>query len=322
MNPDILPRVAPEVAAAVAAGRPVVAFETAVLTHGLPASHNLEVVGEMRAAVVAAGALPASVGVLEGVPVVGLDEAELVVLAAGPARRCSLRDLPGVVAQGEHGGTTLAAAAHLAHRAGIRVLATGGTGGVHRGAPCDISADVSVLGCTPLVVVCSGPRAVLDLRRTVEALETLSVPVVGYGTDRMPAFYWRDSGLAVTARADTPEQVAAMVRARDSLGAAHALLVAVPCPQAAALEADIGEQAAAQAAAEAAGDSQVSGSALTPWLLARMAEITAGRSLEAARAFLVNNARVAATIAVALAGRPGWEGALMAGPPPDVCDPA
>lgn len=289
-----------EVAQALAAGRPLVALETAVLTHGLPAPDNLDVVLAMAAAVRDAGAVPAVVGVLAGRPRVGLDADELRLLAAGPARKCSLRDLPGAMVAGAHGGTTVAATLWLAHRAGLKVLATGGIGGVHRGAAADVSTDLPVLASLPMLTVCSGAKAVLDLPRTMELLETLGIAVVGYGSDRLPAFYWADSGLPLSARVDHPAQAAALVRARDALGLPQSLLLTVPVPAAFALDPAEGAALVAQATAEAAAGAVI-GPSVTPTLLGRVAELSAGRSLAANRALLVNNARVAAEVAVAMA---------------------
>jgi pseudouridine-5'-phosphate glycosidase len=211
----------------------------------------------------------------------------------------SLRDLPAVLAQGRTGGTTVAATMHLAHRAGIRVFATGGIGGVHRGHPEDVSADLPALASIPLVVVCAGAKAILDLPRTLEKLETLGVPVVGYTTDTFPAFTSRSSGLPVSARADTPEEVAAMAQARDGMGLQAALLVCVPVPREAEWPWEEAQTQieAAVAEAEARG---IGGKDLTPFLLSRLAERTGGRSRAANEALLVNNARVAARIARAL----------------------
>jgi pseudouridine-5'-phosphate glycosidase len=294
-----------EVAQALSNHRPLVALETAVLTHGLPAPDNVDVVLAMAAAVRDAGAVPAVVGVLAGEPRVGLDETDLRRLATGPARKCSVRDLPGAIVVGSHGGTTVAATLWLAHRVGLRVMATGGIGGVHHGTLADVSTDLPVLASVPMLVVCSGAKSVLDLPRTVELLETLGVAIVGYGTDRLPAFYWADSGLPVSARVDSPTEAAALARARDGLGLPQALLVTVPVPPAFALDPAEGAAWVAQATAEAAA-SATAGQAVTPTLLGRVAELSAGRSLAANRALLVNNARVAAEVALALADG-GWE---------------
>jgi len=293
-------RIEPEVAQALAAGRPVVALESALITHGFAPPANLEMARRIEAAVREEGALPATVAVLEGQARIGLSGEELAWLASNrAARKVSLRDLPLVLAQGGSGGTTVAATMHLAHRAGIRVFATGGIGGVHRGHPEDVSADLSALASIPLVVVCAGAKSILDLPRTLEYLETHGVPVVGYGSDDFPAFYSRRSGLGVDARVETPEEVARIAQARAELGLLAALLVCVPVPEAGELPPAEAEAAIAQVVeeAEAAG---VGGKALTPFLLARLVELTGGRARRANEALLVNNARVAARIGRAL----------------------
>ncbi len=297
---DTAVEIGPDVAQALSQGAPVVALESALITHGLPRPANLEVARRLEETARAEGAVPATVAVLEGRACVGLTPAQLERLAGEPnPAKVSLRDLPAVAALRLTGGTTVAATMHLAHRAGVRVFATGGIGGVHRGHPDDISADLPALASIPMVVVCAGAKAILDLPRTLEWLETLGVPVVGYATDTFPAFTSRSSGLPVSARADTPEEVAAMARARDRLGLQAALLVCVPVPEKAEwpwAEAQA-EIEAAVAEAEARG---IRGKELTPFLLARLAERTGGRSLDANEALLVNNARVAARIAQAL----------------------
>jgi len=296
-------KISPEVAQALADGRPVVALESALITHGLPRPANLEVARRLEAVARQEGAVPATVGVLDGSVRIGLTPVELERLAQDPApAKVSLRDLPAVMAQGRTGGTTVAATAYLARRAGVAVFATGGIGGVHRGHPEDVSADLVALASTPLVVVCAGAKAILDLPRTLEALETLGVPVVGYGTDVFPAFTSRSSGLPVSARADAPEEVAAMARTRDEMGLRAALLVCVPIPPEAEWpwEEAEAEIEAAVVEAEAQG---IEGKDLTPFLLARLNERSGGRSRVANEALLVNNVRVASRIAACLAGR-------------------
>jgi pseudouridine-5'-phosphate glycosidase len=292
--------IAPETAQAIADGKPVVALESALITHGFAPPANLEIARRMEAAVCDEDTLPATVAVLGGELRVGLSEDELVQLAADrTARKVSLRDLPLVSTWGANGGTTVAAAMHLAHRAGIRVFATGGIGGVHRGHPEDVSADLTALASTPIVAICAGAKAILDLPRTLEVLETHGVPVIGYGMDEFPAFYSRRSGLRVDARVETPEEVARIAQARAELGLQAALLVCVPMPEADELPAEEAEAAIARAVEEAEATG-VSGKALTPFLLARMVELTGGRARRANEALLVNNARVAARIARAL----------------------
>ncbi len=294
--------VAPAVRTALEAGRPVVALETAVLTHGLPRPVNLETVQAMEQALRDEGAEPATVAVLDGRLRVGLEPADLVRLAEDDrAAKCATRDLPSLLASGRPGGTTVSATAYAAHTAGIPILATGGIGGVHRGAPFDVSADLIELGRRPITVVCSGAKSLLDLPATLEVLESRGVPVLGYGCDRMPAFYAPDSGLPVTERLDDPASVAARIRARDALGLPAALLLTVPVPPEHAIPLDGVEALVAEATAEAAGRS-ITGAAVTPYILSRLAEISGGRSLAANRALLVNNARVAARIAAELSG--------------------
>ncbi len=293
-------RLMKDVAVALAEGAPVVALESALITHGFAPPANLDIARQMQAAVREEGALAATVAVLEGEARVGLTGDELTRLASDrAARKVSLRDLPAVLAQRASGGTTVAATMHLAHRAGIRVFATGGIGGVHRGHPEDVSADLPTLASIPIIVVCAGAKAILNLPRTLEYLETHGVPVIGYGTEEFPAFYSRHSGLGVDTRVETPEEVARMAQARTELGLPAALLVCVPVPEADELPADEAETAIAQAVeeAEAAG---VSGKALTPFLLARLVELTSGRARRANETLLLNNARVAARIARAL----------------------
>ncbi len=292
--------IAPEVEQALREGRPVVALESALITHGLPRPLNRDVTREMEEAVRQEGAIPATIAVLEGRPSIGLSPDQIERLAAEPSPvKISLRDLPAAVARGATGGTTVAATVHLAHRAGLRVFATGGIGGVHRGHPEDVSADLLALGSIPMVVVCAGAKAILDLPRTLEMLETLGVPVVGYGTDTFPAFTSPTSGLPLPLRADSPEEVAAMARARDDLGLRAALLVTVPVPEDAAIPWEEAESEIAAVVAEAE-ERGIRGPALTPYLLARLAHQTDGRSLRANRALLLRNARVAARIARAL----------------------
>jgi pseudouridine-5'-phosphate glycosidase len=294
-----------EVGAAVLAGSSVVALESTLITHGFPYPANVETALAMEAVVRRAGALPATIAVLDGQIKVGISPEEIERLAAlGQAgvRKCSRRDLPIVVGLGQHGATTVAGTMIVAHMAGIRVFATGGIGGVHRGHPEDVSADLIELGRTPVTVVCAGAKSILDLPLTLEVLETQGVPVLGYGTDTLPAFYSRSSGLPVDQRVDTPDQVAAIVAARDRLGLAHGILVTVPVPEADALPIEEAEAAIAESTrlAEAAG---VHGKAVTPYVLAKVLDLTGGRSQQANIAALVNNAHVAAQIAVAVSTR-------------------
>lgn len=292
----------PEVEAALAEQRPVVALESTVITHGLPYPHNLETARMMESAVREGGAVPATIAILGGRVHVGLSAEQLSYLAGragSDVRKCSRRDLPLALASAEDGATTVAGTMVIARRAGIELFATGGIGGVHRGHPFDVSADLSELGRTAVTVVCSGAKSILDLPLTLEVLETHGVPVIGYGTDELPAFFSRSSGLAVNLRLDTPEAVAAVIRARRELALESGLLVTVPVPESAAFRTDAAEAAIRQATEEADG-AGIQGAASTPWLLQRVAELTGGESQEANVALLRNNGRVAAAIAVVL----------------------
>jgi pseudouridine-5'-phosphate glycosidase len=290
----------------------VVALESTLISHGLPYPENLRVARAMEEAVRSEGSVAATVAILAGQPVIGLDESQLEYLAhiGTPPRResggvkgvrkCSRRDLPIATARKMDGATTVCGTMVLAYSAGIRVFATGGIGGVHRGHPFDVSADLEELARTPMVVVCSGAKALLDLEATRERLETLGVPILGYETDHLPAFYSRQTDLSVDARVDGPAEVVAMALARDKLGLSASLLVAVPVPAADELPREEAEAAIA-AALRMAEEKGVYGQAVTPFLLARIAELTAGRSMQANLSLLVNNARVAGRIAHALA---------------------
>jgi pseudouridine-5'-phosphate glycosidase len=278
----------------------VVALESTLITHGLPRPKNLEVARALEAAVREAGAIPATIAILGGQITVGLTDEQLGYLAgAENVRKCSRRDLPVVVGRGEDGATTVAGTMMAAHMAGIRVFATGGIGGVHRGHPFDVSADLLELGRTPVTVVCAGAKAILDLPLTLEVLETQGVPVIGYGTDEFPAFYSRSSGLPVDVRCDTPEEVAAIAQSRDALELPGGILVAVPIPTEDELPSNEAEDAIERALAEAETQA-ITGKSVTPFLLARVSELTGETSLRANIALLLNNARVAAAIASAL----------------------
>ena len=292
-----------EVADALREGRAVVALESTLITHGFAYPANVETALAMEDAIRAEGAVPATIAVLDGQITVGLSRPQIEDLAAlGQAgvRKCSRRDLPIVVGLRQHGATTVAGTMIAAHMAGIKVFATGGIGGVHRGHPQDISADLIELGRTPITVVCAGAKSILDLPLTMEVLETQGVPVLGYETDTLPAFYSRSSGLPIDQRVDSPAEVAAIVAARDALGLQHGTLVAVPVPEADALPIDEAEQAIAQATREA-DEQGIHGKDVTPFVLARVLALTEGRSQAANIAALVNNARVGGRIAVAVA---------------------
>lgn len=289
----------PEVARALAERAPVVALESTLITHGLPHPVNLEVARSLEAIIRDQGATPATIAVLHGRICVGLIDDELSQLAeANQVRKCSRRDLPIVIARGEHGATTVAGTMFIAHAAGIRVFATGGIGGVHRGHPLDVSADLLELGRTPVTVVCAGAKAILDLPLTLEVLETQGVPVVGYQSTEFPAFYSPSAGLSVDVSCESPQAVAALMRARDRLGLTAGLLVTVPIPAEHALPHDQIE-GAIQQALEEAETKNMRGKEVTPFLLARVSELTGEASQTANIALLKNNARVAAEIALA-----------------------
>jgi len=297
-------RVSDEVRTAVDEGRPVLALESTILTHGLPRPRNLEVGLASEQQVRDAGVLPATIGVVDGVPVVGLSAAEIERLCtAGGVVKVSVRDLPIARAKGLDGGTTVAATAWLAHRAGIRVMSTGGLGGVHRGASetFDESADLGTLATTPITLVSAGVKSILDIGATLERLETLNVPVVGYRTDRYPGFYVADSGFALDYRIESPADAAALARARDDLGLASAVLVANPVDPAKQLDPEFHDRVLGEAldAASAAG---VSGHDTTPFLLDHVQRATGGRSLEVNLEVYRGNVALGAEIARAVAG--------------------
>ena len=284
-------------------GRPVVALESTVITHGLPFPKNVETAVAMETAVRQAGAVPATIAIIQGEIFVGLTSQQVDYLGERPrgtVRKCSRRDLPIAMGLKQDGSTTVAATMILADAAGIPVFATGGIGGVHRGHPFDVSADLIELGRSPVTVICSGAKSILDLPLTCEVLETQGVPILGYETDELPAFFSRHSGLPVTQRVDQPEDVANIMRAHKQLALQNGILVTVPVPQAAGMDRDVAEQAIHQATTEA-DEQGVHGAAATPWLLSRMVELTDGQSMVANTALLQNNGRVAGEIAVAFA---------------------
>jgi len=293
-----------EVAAALDAGAPIVALESTIVAHGMPWPQNVETAIAVEDAIRAAGAVPATVAIIGGRPKAGLTTDELTLLGRGGAAvaKVSRRDLPIVVARGATGATTVAATMIVAALAGIRVFATGGIGGVHRGAETsfDISADLQELARTPVAVVCAGAKSVLDLRLTLEYLETQGVPVIGYRTDRLPAFYVRDSGLGVDVRLDEPDEIARVMKSQWSLRLRGGLVVASPIPPAHALSPERIEDAIAQALREAR-EGSIEGKALTPFVLARVNALTGGDSLRSNIALVRNNAELAARIAVAYA---------------------
>ncbi|MFN4258798.1 MAG: pseudouridine-5'-phosphate glycosidase [Gemmataceae bacterium] len=301
MNPTVLLDIRPTIAAALRDRQPVVALESSVIAHGLPWPANLETARQAEAAARGAGAVPATIAVLNGTATIGLTDAELETLAQSKdVVKVSRRDLAGAIARGQTAATTVAATMYLAHRAGLRFFATGGIGGAHRDCheTWDISADLLELARVPVAVVCAGAKSILDIPRTLELLETFSVPVIGYQTNEFPAFHMRTSGEPLSVRADSPEEAAAIVSCHWQLDGAG-VVVAQPVAEEAALQAN--EFAAALREAEAHADrTGVRGPALTPFLLARLAEITEGRTLHANQELIIANARLAAEIAKVL----------------------
>lgn len=300
-------RVAPEVRAALEAGAPVVALESTIITHGMPYPQNLEAAQMVEEAIRTAGAVPATIAVMEGYIHIGLTEVELERLAhAHDAMKLSRADLAACLAGGGIGATTVAATMICAALAGIPVFATGGIGGVHRGAEdtFDISADLAELGLSPVTVVAAGAKAILDLPKTLEVLETNGVPVIAFGQDDFPAFWSRSSGLKAPLRADTPGQIAAAHLMRRRLGLAGGQLIANPIPPEAEIPraeiVPVIETALAEAAAQG-----IAAKAVTPFLLSRIFELTEGRSLAANIALVLNNARLGAAIATEIAAQSG-----------------
>ncbi len=286
-----------EVADAVQTGKPIVALESTVIAHGLPFPKNLETARNLERIVRENGAIPATIAVFDGEFCVGLTDAQIERLAtAKNIRKISRRDLPIAVAKKLNCATTVATTAYIAHLAKIRVFATGGIGGVHRGFAADISADLPELAGTPLTVVCSGAKIVLDLPRTREWLETHGVPVLGWRCDEMPAFYSRSSGLPVDERIETAAEAAEIARSRDDLQLKNAVLLTVPVPEKFEIERNFLEKIIADALA-LADKQRISGKEITPFLLARMSEKSAGKTLAANIALLENNARIAALVA-------------------------
>ncbi|WP_299910300.1 pseudouridine-5'-phosphate glycosidase [uncultured Paracoccus sp.] len=294
----------PEVQAALDAGQPVVALESTIITHGMPWPDNLDMARKVEAAIREGGAVPATIAIMGGRIHIGMDDAALEALAKTPpaeVMKLSRADLAVCIANGRTGATTVAATMICAALAGIRVFATGGIGGVHRGAELsfDISADLQELAISPVTVVAAGAKAILDLPKTLEVLETLGVPVIAYGQDDFPAFWSRKSGLAAPLRMDTPAQIAAAADMRAALGLPGGQLVANPIPEgdeiAAAIINPVIEQALAEAAAQG-----IAAKSVTPFLLSRIFELTEGRSLASNIALVLNNARLAARIAAAM----------------------
>jgi pseudouridine-5'-phosphate glycosidase len=301
MTPHPALKLNDEVATALREGRPVVALESTIISHGMPYPRNVEMAIEVEQIIRDGGATPATIAVLDGIPRIGLDRDELETLATHPeVTKVSLRDLPFVVATGAHGATTVAATMRLAALAGIPVFVTGGLGGVHRGAETsfDISADLTELGQTDVAVVSAGVKSILDIGLTLETLETLGVPVVVHGSDEFPSFYSRSSGYAAPLRADSPDQVAAMMAAKWDLGLKGAVSIANPVPEEdeipAAEIADLIDRALAEC-----DERGIRGKDITPFLLGRIVELSDGRSLETNIALVRANARLGAAIATA-----------------------
>ena len=293
----------PDVAAALAQGSPVVALESTIISHGMPYPQNVETALAVEETVRQNGAVPATIAILGGRLKAGLTREEIEYLGQkGQAvPKASRRDLAVLVAKGADGATTVAATMMIAHMAGIKVFATGGIGGVHRGAETtmDISADLQELARTDVAVVCAGAKAIMDLKRTLEYLETHGVPVLGYRTEELPAFYTRTSGLKVDYRADTPGELAAIMQVREDLGLSGGILVTNPIPEKFSMDADVINAAIHRAVAEAE-EQGIAGKEVTPFLLARVKEITGGDSLAANIALVKNNAKLAAEVAAAL----------------------
>jgi pseudouridine-5'-phosphate glycosidase len=291
-----------EVSQALQLGMPVVALESAVITHGLPSPYNLSLARDMETAVRTNGATPATIAILDGKVHIGLNALQMERLAQKSEEtiKVSRRDIAVAIQRKVHGGTTVAGSITLAHQAGIKVFATGGIGGVHREAPFDISADLYALSDTPLIVVCAGAKAILDLNATVERLESLSVPVLGYQTKEFPAFYSRESGLPLSLSVNSPAEIVEFAQLHWEMGLRSAVLVVQPPPAEEAIPRQTVEGWIQRANAEAM-QAGVRGNALTPYLLRRVDELSNGQALRVNLALLLHNARLAAQIAVALA---------------------
>ena len=298
----LMPEIHPEVAEALALGLPVVALESTIISHGMPYPQNVETALEVEAQVRASGAIPATIGIMAGRLKIGLTPEEIEAFGKAPdVVKVSRRDLATVVARKMDGATTVATTMILAEMAGIKVFATGGIGGVHRGASesFDISADLQELGKTNVAVVCAGVKSILDIGLTLEYLETMGVPVLGYKTEDFPAFYTRTSGYKVDAKVESPEEVAEILRTKWALGLNGGAVIANPIPEAYAMDEDLINDAIDSALEEAAA-LKIRGKEATPFLLAKVKALTDGQSLESNIALVLHNARVAAEIAKAL----------------------
>ncbi len=290
-------QLSPEITRALNLGAPIVALESTVITHGLPRPQNLELARDMEKQIREHDATPATVALLDGKIRIGLSDEELVRLSESESTlKVSHRDFATAIVKKADGGTTVAGTMFAARMAGIHVFATGGIGGVHKESSFDISTDLRSLAEIPMIVVCAGAKAILDLPATLEYLETLGVPVVGYQTDEFPAFYSRESGLNVSARLDSPKEIADFAKAHWDLGMKGGVLVANPIPEKESISKSKLEPMIAKASAEAIQQG-IHGQALTPFLLGRISELTKGKSLKANLALLLNNARLAAEIA-------------------------
>ena len=302
MNMNQYLDVNPEVAAAIAEGRPVVALESTIISHGMPYPQNVETALNVEKIIRENGAVPATIAIIGGRLKAGLtaEEIEYFGKKGQAIHKASRRDLAVLCARGEDGATTVTTTMIIAHMAGIKIFATGGIGGVHRGAATtmDISADLEELGQTPVMVVCAGAKSILDLGLTLEYLETKGVPVIGYGTEELPAFYTRQSGFGVDYRIDTPEELAAAFKASNEMGLKSGMLVTNPIPEEYAMPLDTINAAIDQAIAECKAKG-IHGKETTPFLLARVAEITGGDSLASNIRLVYNNAKIAALTAAA-----------------------
>jgi pseudouridine-5'-phosphate glycosidase len=279
--------------------QPVVALESTVLTHGLPPPTNLALGRDMEAAILADGATPATIAVLRGTIRVGLTDDELIEVAQSSTMKISRRDFAAAIAQKAGGGTTVAGTMFAADKAGIKVFATGGIGGIHKEGRFDVSTDLQALASTQMIVVCAGAKSILDLPSTLEMLETLGVPVVGYGTDEFPAFFSRSSGFKTSARVDSPQEAADFARAHWEIGMPSAVLICQPISETDEIPREEIDPIEEQASREAQ-EKGISGQALTPFLLQRVNELTNGKSMRANISFLLNNAHLAAQIAKSL----------------------
>lgn len=288
-----------EVSGALHFGRPVVALESTVISHGLPYPQNIETAYRIESLIRDSGATPATIGIFDGEVHAGLGDEHFERLVAKDVRKISRRDLPITIGHKLTGATTVATTAFLAHRAGIKVFATGGIGGVHRGDRTDVSADLPELAQTPIIVVCSGAKIVLDLPATREWLETFGVTVLGWKTDHFPAFYSQSSGLAVDARVETGKEVSKIAETRNDLEMPSSILVTVPVPAEAEVKTEVLEPILLESL-KAAKDQGIKGKEITPFLLTQLSERSEGRTLKANIALLENNARVACEIACSL----------------------